>query len=429
MGGERRVQPVFAEGIFVMNPRIPFPGLWVAVAALWLPMSIEAADVQVSIARSDPWEVEWTSTANFDYRLESTLSLISPAWEPVVTNLAGTGAMLKAADPRPLASQRFYRVVGIERTGPQISPAAVEPVVGQVYPEGTLMGSSFLGRQFTIPPKWKAGLREGASSLLIVSDTEPGLVIQFTSLAGTGAQISAQLGQSFYVGQFGGFELVGSPQLTGSNLNMEWRGVGFTDDFESLEGIGLKCQAVIHPSGGVVAFVGLFTEPNRAVMQRVLNDLGTSVITVPRNTRTDLVNAIAGKSFTWVKAANTGNGGTSGSLQRWTEKNAFFCAATYEITTQSESSFSGNLSGGGFYTGYSNSSSTEAGDWTIIDTPSGPAMVMISSTGSAAAFIQITGNSVIFGDQQFDFRAPHSCPSSAKPKSKFLSMLLSEPTR
>lgn len=403
-------QPFSTDELFTMNRKSQIARLSMPMALVFSAMSVAAADLNVSIVPKTPWEFEWKSEANVTYRLESTTNLAAPAWELVVTNLVGTGASLKTSDPRPGIGQRFYRVIGVEPSGPTISPQAVEPVLGQVYPEGTVLGSYFMGRQFTLPPKWKAGLREGASSLLIVSDTEPGLVIQFTSLAGAGAAIAAQLGQSFYVGQFGGFEMVGSPQISGANLTLEWRGVGFTDDFESLEGLAMKCQGVIHPSGGVVAFVGLFTEPNRAVTQRVLNELTASVITIPRNTRTDLVNAIAGKSFTWVKAANTGNGGTSGSLQRWTEKNAFFCPATFEITTQSESSFSGNLSGGGFYSGYSNSSSTEAGDWTVIDTPSGPAMVMISSTGSTAAFIQVSGNSVIFGDQQFDFRAFHACP-------------------
>lgn len=68
------------------------------------------------------------------------------------------------------------------------------------------------------------------------------------------------------------------------------------------------------------------------------------------------------------------------------------------------------MSGGGFYTGYSNSSSTDAGDWTVIETANGPVLVMISASGASAAFLQVSGNSVVFGDQQFDYRAPHACP-------------------
>lgn len=370
-----------------------------------------AAEIRLGVQTLGPvTELGWASEAGFDYRLEATGSLANPTWEAVATNLAGTGSPLRATDPAASAGARFYRVIRTERSSPQISAQAVEAETGKVYPAGTVIGSGFLGRQFTIPAQWKAGLREGSSSLLIVSDTEPGLVIQFTSLAGSAAEFARNLGQSFYAGQFGGFVVQGEPQFSGAKVTLEWRGLGFTDEGESLEGISLRCQAVVHPSGGAVAFVGVFTEPNRSVTERVLGELVASVLTVPRATQADLVNLLAGKSFTWVKAANTGNGGNSGSLQRWSEKNAFFCAGTFEVTTRSESSFSGNVSGGGFYAGSSSSSSTDAGDWTVIGTAGGPVLVMISAGGASAALLQISGNSVIFGDQQFDYRAPHLCP-------------------
>jgi hypothetical protein len=372
---------------------------------------VTGADLRLTVqSLGATTELSWASETGFDYRVEATGNLANPSWESVASNLAGTGSPLRATDPATSTGIRFYRVIRTERSGPQISPQAVEPASGDVYPAGTILGSALLGRQFTVPAQWKAGLRTGASSLLLVSDTEPGLILSFTSLAGNADHVAAQLGQGFYVGQFGGFTTVGTPSVNGSRLHVEWRGVGFSDEGENLEGLALRAEARLHPSGGVVAFVGLFTEPNRATMERVLGELLATTVTVPRNTRTDLVGALAGKSFTWVKAAQAGNGGGSGSLQRWTEKNAFLCAGTYEITTQSESSFSGNVSGGGFYTGYSNSSSTEAGDWTIVETATGPVMVMISGTGGAAAFLQVSGNSVIFGDQQFDYRAPHACP-------------------
>jgi hypothetical protein len=384
-----------------------------ALVLVALAMSAEAQSPAflISINRSLPREISWPSENGAFYQLESATSLGTPVWKRVVTNLAGTGGLLTAVDPEASTDLRYYRAVRLPPIGPQISTQAVEPATGEVYPPGSILGSAFLGRQFTLPNAWKAGFRDGTSTLLIVSDTEPGLILHFTSLSGTPLQVSEQLGQSFSIGNFGGFERAGPAQLNGNQLAIDWRGVGFSDDGQSLDSLGLRCLATTHPSGGVVAFVGLFTEPNRALMQQRLTELNRSVVTVPRNTRTDLVQLLSGKSFIWVKASNSGNGGNSGSLQRWTEKNAFLCPGTYEITTQSESSFSGNLSGGAFYNGYSNSNSTEAGDWTIIETASGPIMVMISSNGSAAAPIQIQGNSVVFGDQQFDFRGSHQCPT------------------
>jgi hypothetical protein len=389
-----------------MNTR----GILRTMFALGAAIPLLAAELRLKLESLAPSELSWESATGFDYRVEVARRLHDPDWQPLAPAQAGTGSRLRVTDSAVVAGSRFYRLIRSEPAGPQISPQAVEAETGAVYPAGTAIGSGFLGRQFTIPAKWKAGLREGSSSLLIVSDTEPGLFIQFTSLAGDAAEFARNLGQSFYSGEFSGFVVQGEPQVSGARVTLEWRGLGFTDEGESLEGVSLRCQAVVHPSGGAVAFVGLFTEPNRAVTERVLGELMASVVVVPRATRPDLVSLLSGKSFSWVKAANAGNGGNSGSLQRWTEKNAFFCPGTFEVTTRAESSFSGNVSGGGFYTGYSNSSSTDAGDWTVIETANGPVLVMISASGASAAFLQISGNSVIFGDQQFDFRAPHACP-------------------
>lgn len=363
----------------------------------------------LTLDRLAPTELSWISEVGHEYRIEVADRLDIPNWQDLVTGQMGTGARMRVTDAAPAIGNRFYRLTRSEPAGPRISPEAVEAETGQIYPAGRIIGSGFLGRQFTVPARWKAGMREGSSSLLIVSDTEPGLIIQFTSLAGNAAEFATTLGQSFYVGSFGGFVVQGEPQLVGARVTIEWRGLGFTDEGESLDGISMRCQAVVHPSGGAVAFVGLFTEPNRPVTERVLSELMTSVVTVPRATRADLVLRLSGRAFVWTKASNSGAGGSSGSLQRWTEKNAFFCPGTFEVTSRSESSFSGNVSGGGFYTGGSTSSSTETGDWTVIDAAGGPVLVMISSSGASAAFLQVSGNSVIFGDQQFDERGPHLC--------------------
>jgi hypothetical protein len=185
---------------------------------------------------------------------------------------------------------------------------------------------------------------------------------------------------------------------------IEWTGYG--TQYPAL----IQLRGVVHPSGGVVAFAGLFLEANRAVIQRVLDDFVASTVTVPRQTRADLVTLISGKAFSWAKSTSVGGGGGSGSLSSWSQNNAYFCPGTYEISTFAETTYSGNLSGGAFYTGGSSNNSTEVGDWTIVDSPSGPVMVMVSSSGFQAALFSVVGNSVLFGDQQFDYSGPRSCP-------------------
>lgn len=381
--------------------------------AAWFPVACsQEGGFAISIARNPEIQVRWASEQGFMYTLEAGPALGGGGgvpWSVVSSDIPGTGGELVVSDPAAGETQRFYRVVKSGVPGPEISDSAVEPETGEIYPAGTVLGSSFLGRQFTIPALWKGGVRQGTSSMLFASDTEPGLVIGFTTLTGSGQQLASQVGESFTAGSWGGFLVQGSPQLTGDSLSVEWHGVGFTDEGESLEGIRLLLHAVVHPSGGATAFAGFFLDAHRSTMTRVLNEFVDSIISVPRNTRTDLVDLLSGKSYEWVQSVNTGSGGSTGSLSRWTQKRAFLCPGTYEITTESESSYSGNVSGGAFYSGYSSSSSTEVGEWTIIDTAQGPVMVMMSSNGGQAALLQVSGNTVNFGNQQFDYRGQHVC--------------------
>lgn len=354
------------------------------------------------IAAGPSVQISWPSQNGFAYQIEFATNLTQPAWKPLAANIAGNGAVLSTNDLAAVTSApRYYRGVKVAATGGQISPNAVDPIPGVVYPEQTVFGSGLLGLQFTLPRAWKGGLRQGSSTMLFGSDTEPGLVLSFLTLAGDAQFVARMLGQSFQTAD-GYFQLKSPATVEGGRIAIEWELLG--------QGIDMRIVGVAHPSGGVIAFAGLFTPPNRAVTERVLGDFVASTVTVPRQTRTDLVNLISGKSFSWAKSSSTGNGGSSGSLSRWSENNAFFCPGTYEITTRSESSYSGTLSGGGFYGGGSSSSSTEAGDWTIIDTPAGPGMIMLSSSGVQSALISVSGNTVYFGNQEFAYSRPHFCP-------------------
>jgi hypothetical protein len=355
----------------------------------------------LSITNLGGAEISWASQTGFSYQLEIAPFLPGP-WQPLGSAQEGTGGTLKFLDVRSGLTPWFYRGIKLPATpSVQISSNAVAPEAGVVYPGNTIIGAGLLGFQFSVPAAWKGGARAGSSTMLFGSDTEPGLVIGFLTLAGNAAYFAGFVGQDFTT-EDGYFQLAQPVSTTGQRVTSEWALFG-TD-------VSLRLIAVVHPSGGAIAFAGLFTEPNRNVMNRVLEDFVQSTLTVPRQTRQDLVDLISGKAFAWTKSSNVGSGGTSGSLLSWSENNAFFCPGTYEITRRSESSFSGNLSGGGFYTGVSSSNSTEQGDWTIIDSPVGPVLVMVSSSGFQGAPISIQGNTVLFGDQEFSFLRSHLCP-------------------
>jgi hypothetical protein len=384
------------------------------LAFLLIPLSVtvRAAEVplHLSIRRAAKPELSWPSRTGFLYRVEYLNALMTEPWKPLGTELPGTGQSLLALDENQAPGARFYRLVELPAPSQPgtISPNAQPPLPAQLYLGGTILGSPDLGFQFTIPAAWKGGLREGTASLIFGSDTEPGLVLGVMTLAGDAAFVVSQISGPIPTGDgFGGvFEVLRPAVANGDKITAEWS--GFTGGIQ----VVLRAEARVHPSGGVVGFIGAFTPDNRAGMERVLQQFSGSIVVTPRATDAQAVNAIAGRAFSWASYKSTGNGGTSGSLSRWSEKNAFFCKGTYEITTRSESSYGGSLSGGAFYTGGSSSSSTEAGDWTVIKTASGTVMVMISSSGIQAALISATpaGNGFYFGDNEFSFSRMNPCP-------------------
>jgi len=397
----------------MMRQRLHFRGkIALAILATVLPLGqLLAADTpfRLQIDRNPLPVISWPSATGMTYRVEYQNSLAA-AWETLGTNLPGTGLTLSATDGN-LGARRFYRVARTEippvgNPGPVISTNAIPPEAGVVYPENTILGTPYLGLQFTIPPKWKGGLRDQSATMIFASDLDPGLILGLIPLSGSPQLFQQSFNQDFYTSDFGGFQVSQPPALANNRLTAEWTGIG------SEQGVSARLIATMHPSGGGVGFMGFFTEPNRAIMEQTLEKMAASTLVASRDIDTQWVQAIAGRAFQWVKSTSVGNGGTSGSLSRWSQKNAFFCAGTYEITTQSESSYSGTLSGGAVYGGGSSSTSTEAGDWTVIRTPAGPLMLMASSSGFQGAILQLGngGNSFLFGDQEYSFLKPHLCP-------------------
>ena len=173
----------------------------------------------------------------------------------------------------------------------------------------------------------------------------------------------------------------------------------------------MRLEGVVHPSGGMMAFAGFFLPANRSIMEQTLASFVNSTLTVPRKTDQQWVDGLRGRAFKWSGYKSTGNGGSSGSLSSWSDNNAFFCNGIYEITRYSETTYSGSLSGGAFYGGGSSSNSTEAGDWTVIQTASGPALILLSAQGLQAALVTVgpSGNTFYFGDQEFSFTGAANC--------------------
>lgn len=387
-----------------------YPGGWrgwvwgaaglVALLGVQAGLAAEAAPISVRIGlMAEGLQLAWNSRPGYHYNVETSSEASLAAWQTASPDLPGTGADVTFSAGRPTGARRYFRIAERPTTNTGgISPNAVPPDDGIVYPGSTILGASILGWQFTIPTAWKGGLRQGTVSFLFGSDTEPGLVLGFFTLSGDVQRAAQQLAGDFETGNFSGYFQSEPVRFEGERITGEW--VGYGEE----QGAVLRVEAMGHPTGGIVAFGGLFIEQNRAAMMSTLKQFMDSLVLAPRPTDENFVNLLTGRAFTWSSASSAGNGGASGSLSRWSQNNAYFCQGTYEVSRFSESSFSGNLSGGAFYTGGSSSQSTETGDWTVLTTPQGPALIMMSSQGVQAALVQVgqNGNSILFGDQVFD---------------------------
>lgn len=397
-----------------MNPYLCSSGrgqswlvLFMAAVQVWFGGASVAADAPLTLnIRLAPYPIlQWQSRADASYRVEFSPSLGAPAWRPLSDDLPGSGAVQGLTNNEAPAAAGFYRLLQLTNQA-AISPNALVPQPGVLYPGGSLLGVSALGVQYRIPPAWKGGVRQGSSTLLFGSDTEPGLVINVLTLAGDASFILRILPSSFSVDSSGGYSLAEAFAVRTNLITGEWTGFG------SQQGVQMRLEGVLHPSGGMVGFIGLFTLANRASMEATLGSFVNSTLTVRRLTDQGWVDSLTSRAFQWSSYRSSGNGGNSGSLSSWSQNNAFFCVGTYEITTQSESSYGGTLSGGSFYSGGSSGNSTEAGDWTVLRTPSGPVLVLLSGSGVRAASISLgpSGNSFYFGDQEYSLSGPHSCP-------------------
>lgn len=378
----------------------------VLAAGVWLPglfSAAVAAPLQLSIQLAPQVVLQWLSQTNATYRLEFSSSLNPANWQTLADNLQGTGVTLSFTNGATSSATRYYRLV--QSASASISPDAVVPVPGTLYPGNTLLGVAPLGLQFRIPAAWKGGIAVGSSTSVFGSDTEPGVVLGILTLAGDANFILRILPSQFQTSAGSGFSVTQPFAANGNLITGEWTGYG------DRNGIIMRLEAVVHPSGGIVGFAGLFTAPNRSSMEQTLGSFINSTLTVPRLTDQQWVSGLKGRAFQWTSYKSVGSGGNTGSLSSWSENNAFFCDGSYEITRNGETTYGGNLSGGGFYSGGGSQSSTEAGDWTVLQTPAGSVLVLLSSKGLDAEPVTLgpSGNTFYFGDQEYTLTGAANC--------------------
>ncbi len=298
------------------------------------------------------------------------------------------------------------------------SPVATLPEPNRLYPEGTRFGGSLFGVEFTIPPKWKGGLKAKTPLMLFGSDTEPGLIMETIGFAWTQDEILRDPGLA------GGFESdMGTPvgkvqfrptnpasplTLTGTNrISGEFSGWG-RDQAGNAILIYYNLELVTHPSGGFVVFIGITTQEYHAENLIQLKAFAAAVIVTPRPTNHDYMTFLNGRSY---KGAGSGHDwytsqpgiySSSASTSSWSENYSSFCAqGTFKVDTTSEFYASTTSPSSGYMSLSDSSTTTEYGQWTIVQTPEyGNVMLLVTlNNGYLIVPVKIEGDGTLFVGQ------------------------------
>lgn len=297
------------------------------------------------------------------------------------------------------------------------SPVATLPEPNRLYPEGTRFGGSLFGVEFTIPPKWKGGLKAKTPLMLFGSDTEPGLIIETIGFAWTQDEILNDPGLSGgFESDMGGLGKVqfrptnpASPlSLTGTNrISGEFSGWG-RDQAGNAVLVYYNLELVVHPSGGFVVFIGITSQEYHTKNLIQLKAFAATVIVTPRPTNRDYMTYLNGRSY---KGAGSGHDwytsqpgiySSSASTSSWSENYSSFCAqGTFKVDTTSEFYASTTSPSSGYMSLSDSSTTTEYGQWTIVQTPEyGNVMLLVTlNNGYLIVPVKIENDGSLFVGQ------------------------------
>jgi hypothetical protein len=378
-----------------------------------------AAPPVITAARrlaSGDLEVDYTAATGKTWQFETSEDLRT--WSPV-PGVSADGSGTRSLGAIAGAGHRFFRL----REGVNVPLDLILPEPGKLYPAGTRLGGDLFGFEFTIAPQWKGGLRVNSPWMLFGSDTEPGLILALIGFAGTREQLlqDPSLRDGFETEIDANNKLffrAVRPVTAGANNRLS---AGFTATGTDGSAYALNLEFLVHPNGGFLGFLGLTTQAQIAGLQTQLLQFVEGARTPARNTNTDYLHALPGRSFKWESSGNewySGNWQGSASSTSWSESYAFFCSdGSFEINKESTSYVSSRNSGGwsSTYMSLSYGSTTkEYGQFTVIQHPQhGNLMLIATLAGYQVTPVQFQPNgSLLLGKNQL---VPHERFSCAGP--------------
>lgn len=261
-------------------------------------------------------------------------------------------------------------------------PGMLPAQVGRRYEAGSVVGSADAGVAFIVPPAYYAGYHPQENVFMVISDTQPGLVI-VEALSDLGLQNALQqLGQSFQSGDSTIYPQ-GQPTVTGNVARASYTVVGANG------ALPLYVMGVAGNANNVLIVAGLGGPQEEAVVRDLVERIGagTTVFEPTRANASSAASQLAGAELR--SSSSSSNADLNSGFMDQSSVELHLCP-NGQYVYASSSRFSVSVYGdAGSMTGGNNSSEEDYGQWGIVSGLLGPVVVLRSNQGGDDTYLPL----------------------------------------
>lgn len=262
-------------------------------------------------------------------------------------------------------------------------PGMAPAQVGRRYEAGAVVGSTDAGVAFSVPAGYYAGYHPQENAFMVMSDTQPGLVIVEALSHLDLRSAVAQLGQAF---ESEGATVLpqGQPTVTGNVARASFTVLSANGS------LPLYVMGVAGPADNVLIVAGLGGPQEQQVVQALVENLaGGATVFQPTRASADAAAAQLSGAHLWRRSSNSSADSNSGYLDSSSVDLHLCQNGAYAYASSSR--FSVNVYGadGGGVMGGSDSSQEEYGRWSTESGLLGPVVVLRSDQGGPDTFVAL----------------------------------------
>lgn len=358
-----------------------FGAIWTGQEELYFEAELQGTSLYMIMAQLDPRTGAPDPATAGEYLFQrASAAQPPPATQQPPTVPPARSAAPPAANPAGAQAAMPQNPQGAQ--GPP--PGMQQAVVGRRYEAGSVVGSADAGAAFVVPPAYYAGYHPQENVFMLISDTQPGLVV-VQALSHMNLQSAvAQLGQSFQAGNDTTVQPQGQPQVTGNVARAS---------FLVLSPNGALPLYVMGASGAagnvlIVAGLGGPTEQN-AIQQLVERiQAGATLFAPSRASATAAAAQLAGAQL-WRSSSHSGTGVSDGVVDDSSIQLDLCSDGSYAYTASANVGVSVYGTDGGGASLLSRSSEEEHGRWAVESGLLGPVLVLQAATGGVETFLEL----------------------------------------